>query len=329
MSHYGIPGLSAAVGKAGELIWSGGFGFADFENFVPAKASTVFRIASISKPLTAVVAMQAWESGKLDLDVSVHRYISSFPEKPWPITVRQLLCHQGGIRHYRNDTEIFSTKHYSRLTDALELFAADPLVAEPGTKYSYTTYGYVLLGAAIEAAAGRSFTDLLEDRLLRPAEMKRTFADDVYRIIPDRARGYFRSKDGTLNNAGLADTSNKIPGGGLLSSASDLVRFAQAFRAGRLVRASTVHMMLTPQRTKTGEKTTYGLGFMLDQLDGRTVFGHTGHQPGASAILRSLEDGSWTVAILCNLENVPLSSLADSMLRLLRGEPRPGSGSSL
>ena len=100
MSRQNIPGLSIAIVTDNQLRWQGGYGMADVENFVPAKALTVYRIASTSKPLTAVAAMQLAEKGKLDLDAPVQKYAPSFPTKNFPITTRQLLAHLSGIRHY-------------------------------------------------------------------------------------------------------------------------------------------------------------------------------------------------------------------------------------
>jgi serine beta-lactamase-like protein LACTB len=154
MARQGIPGLSVAIVTDHRIRWSNGYGLADLENFVPATPGTVYRLGSISKTITAVAAMQLVEKGKLDLDAPVQQYVPSFPQKPWPITTRQLLGHLSGIRHYQGD-EIDSTRHYVRLLDGLAIFRNDPLLDEPGTKFHYTTYGYTLLGCVIESAAGR------------------------------------------------------------------------------------------------------------------------------------------------------------------------------
>src|SRR6476659_10586026 len=116
MAAKHIPGVSVAVVDNGKFVWSSGFGMADLENFVPATSSTLYRLASISKPLTAVAAMQLSESGKLNLDAPVKTYCPAFPQKEWPITTRQVLAHLGGIRHYRadsqDDSEVGNTKHF-------------------------------------------------------------------------------------------------------------------------------------------------------------------------------------------------------------------------
>ena len=210
-----VPGLSLAIAVNGQLRWEKGYGLADIENSIPAKTSTVYRLASISKPITAVAAMQLAEHGLLDLDAPVQKYIANFPQKPWPITTRALLAHLGGIRHYNSPAEVNSTRHYLGVTEPLEIFQRDPLVAEPGTAYHYTTYGYVLAGAVIEAAAGKRFSDCLRDGIFKPAGMQHIQADDLFAIIRNRSRGYRLNPSGQVENCAPADTSNKIPGGGL------------------------------------------------------------------------------------------------------------------
>ena len=148
-----IPGLAIAIVVDGKIRWQNAYGLADVENAVPAETSTVFRIASVTKPLTATAAMQLAERGKLDLDAPVQKYAPSFPAKAQTITTRQLLGHLSGIRHYKAG-EGERTTHYDSLATALEIFKDDALVREPGTGFTYSTFGYTLLGVAIEGASG-------------------------------------------------------------------------------------------------------------------------------------------------------------------------------
>jgi CubicO group peptidase (beta-lactamase class C family) len=147
MSANSVPGVSAAIVENGKYEWSQGYGLADLENFVPATSRTLYRLASVSKPLTATATMQLWERGKLNLDAPVQKYCMAFPQKEWPITTRQLLGHLGGIRHYRTDSqddpEVGNTKHFDDgIAAGLKFFANDPLVAKPGTKFNYSTQGF-------------------------------------------------------------------------------------------------------------------------------------------------------------------------------------------
>lgn len=318
MSKTGIPGLSVAVGRNQELRWTSGYGVADLENMVAAKATTVYRLASISKPITAVAAMQLVERGKLDLDAPVQKYVPSFPEKPWPVTSRALLGHLAGIRHYTKPGEIDSTRHYLNLLEPLKIFADDPLLFEPGTRYSYSTYGYVLLGAVVEAASGERFTEYLKEHIFLPARMEHIRADDVYAVIPNRTRGYRKSLLGEIQNCALADTSNKIPGGGLVSTAEDLVKFALAVDRGGLVKKETMAQMFTAQKTREGKPTGYGLGWGVMAGEGKRRVGHGGGQQGTSTFLMLLPDDGVAVAIMANLENAGgLAALADRIAKIV------------
>lgn len=318
MERARIPGLTVALAADSGRVWSYGYGVADVENAVPATPQTVYRLGSISKPITAVAVLQLAERGRLDLDAPVQTYVPEFPQKPWPITSRQLLGHLGGIRHYKSLEEINSTRHYEDLLAPLAIFQDDPLVAEPGTKFSYTTYGYVLLGAVVEKASGMPFLDFLRENIFEPAGMERIQADSVHAIIPHRARGYRISKAGQLENCDLADTSNKIPGGGLSSTAGDLVRFALAVRDGKLLKPATVEAMFTRQRLKDGSRTNYGLGWNLLQAKGVEYVLHGGGQQGVATVLAMERHRPRVVAVMSNLEGAPVGELAMEILDLIR-----------
>ena len=172
MAANSVPGISAAVVQDGELVWSAGFGMADLENSVPATSFTLFRLGSISKPITATAILQLSERGKLELDAEVQKYCPAFPKKEWPITTRELLGHLGGIRHYnpdgKGDIPEDSAKHFSSMEDSLQIFAGDALVAKPGTKFHYSTYGYTVLGCVLEGAASEKIRGLCERKCFRP-----------------------------------------------------------------------------------------------------------------------------------------------------------------
>jgi serine beta-lactamase-like protein LACTB, mitochondrial len=303
MSRLGIPGLSLAVARGGALLHEAGFGFADVEGSVPARPETAYRLASVSKPITAALVLRLAEEGRLDLDAPVSRYCPDFPPKRWPVTARQLLCHQGGVRHYRPD-ELPMTRRFLSLADGLALFRDDPLEHEPGTRVLYTTHGYTLLGCAAAVAAGRPFVPLLEEAVLAPAGMTDTRVDDVQEIIPNRAQGYVRDEGGRLLNSALADMSYKVPGGGLSGTAPDVARFGAALLSSRLVSPETLKRMLTAQRTRDGRVTGFGLGLAVGLRGGRPEAWHQGGQERVSTVLYLRPDEGLSVAILANLERV-------------------------
>lgn len=308
-ARSGIPGMSAAVVVDNRLQWMSGFGMADLENSVPARPATVYRLASISKTITATAVMQLAERGKLDLDAPVQNYCPAFPQKQWKITARLLLGHLAGVRHYRGDeTEI--TRHYSSVAEGLDVFKNDPLLAEPGTEYIYSSYGFNLLGCAVEGASGQRFTDYIRENIFVPAHMEHIQADDIYAIIQNRAQGYERDRNGKLKNSGLVDTSYKIPAGGLCSTVEDLARFTIALREGVLVKLQTLAQMWTKQKTSAGREIPYGLGWEIGEHKGMKTVYHGGAQQRVSTLLYTIPQKQFTVVLMSNLEDVRLAPLA-------------------
>ena len=333
MEGQGIVGLSAAIGVEGKLAWTAGFGQADLENDVPATEHTVYRLASISKPVTAVAVMQLVEQGVIDLDAPVRTYVSQWPEKRWPVTIRQVLGHQGGVRHYAAKDIRNNTKAYATATDALEYFADDPLIAEPGTRYSYSSYGFNLLGAVVEGASGMSFVEYLNSRVFPRAGTEAMQDDSQSRVIKHRAQGYRRVRGGRgrrgrateagarsrgeLRNSMLVDVSYKLGGGGLCSTAADLVRFAQAMEAGALVEPETRDLMWTAQKTVDGTQTSYGLGWNVPERDGRRTVGHGGSQARVRTQLLLLPDDGVVVSVMCNTEGTNPGRIAQQLANLV------------
>lgn len=304
MSRLGIPGLSVAVVLDHKLRASKGYGLADVENYVPAKASTAYRLGSISKPITAAAVMQLVERGKIDLDAPIQTYCPAFPKKEWPVTVRLLLGHLAGVRHYKNDVEYGSTRHYKSVVEGLEMFKDDPLLFEPGTKYSYTTHGFAVLGCAVEGASGMSFEDYVRDNVFKPAGMVTIRVDNVTDIIPNRAQGYQKTRSGELQNSELADTSYKIPGGGFISTVEDLAKFAIAMQTGVLVKKETLDQMWTSQKTRDGKATGYGMGWGVGERNSMKEVEHGGAQQRVSTYLYTIPEKRLAVVLMTNLEGV-------------------------
>lgn len=302
MARASVPGVSLAIALNGKIQWTGAFGMADLENFVPMTANTRVRLASISKPMTAIAVMQLVEQGKIDLDSPIQRYVPEFPKKPWPVTVRQLMGHTAGIRSYLGN-EMSSTTHYTDHVTPMLVFAGDPLLFEPGTKYSYSTYGYTVIGAMLEALTHEKLPDYLREHVFVPAGMETIGEDSVYALIPHRARGYQLQPSGIVQNCDLADTSNKIAGGGLISTATDLVKFALALNEGKLVRPETLKTMWTATKLPDGSTAPYGLGFEIRPADGMMIVGHTGGQRGTTTNLVILPEKRIVFAYMMNLES--------------------------
>ena len=300
---------------------------ADLENSVPASPSTLFRLASVSKPITATAILQLWERGKLDLDAPIQKYCPAFPKKEAPITTRQLLGHLGGIRHYNKDNvgdiPYDSARHFTSMEESLTIFENDPLVAPPGTKFQYSTYGYTVLGCVLEGASAQKYADFVTENIFRPAGMNVTRADDFFAIIPRRSRWYQKTKNGAVLNAGVLDSSYKVPGGGWLSSADDMARFEIAILANTLIKPATRELMWTPEKTLSGTAVDYSLGWHTQNKYGLALYSHSGGQQGTSTSILLAPERRAGIVVLANLEGADVSSLSDQILRIALDLPDP------
>lgn len=319
VADRGLPGLSVAVGVGNEIVWTEGFGYADLEQRVAVWPQTKFRIGSISKPLTAAALAQLYEQGRLDLDVPVQRYVPSFPDQGYLITTRQLAGHLAGIRHYRGD-EFLSDRPYKTVLEGLEIFKHDPLEHPPGTRYGYSSYGWNLISAVVEAASGQDFLIYMQEHVFRPRGMRHTQADRREAIIEHRVRFYERAADGQLLNAACVDNSYKWAGGGFLSTTEDLVRFGMAHLSGSFLKPETIALLFTSQRTSSGQETGYGIGWRIRKDGrGRRVVGHSGGSVGGSSQLVLHPDAGIVVAVLVNLTGAGLTNqVMDEIAALFR-----------
>jgi CubicO group peptidase (beta-lactamase class C family) len=327
MAANHVPGLSIALVIDGRPGWSRGFGLADVENAVPATASTAYRSASIGKTMTATAAMRLVEAGRLDLDADIRRYCPAFPVKPWTITVRHLLSHQSGIRHYggpRDREEQASTVHYADVVDAMAPFKDDALLFQPGTRFGYSTYGYDVLGCVLQGAAGAPFLDVMRTQVWQRAGMRATRDDDPAALIDRRAAGYVLV-DGAVRNAPHVDMSNRMPAGGYLTTVDDLARFEAAVLDGTLIQPATLQRMLAPSVLADGTPVPYGIGWgiELEPWHDDTWAFHGGSSPGASGMVALMPRHRFGVAILSNLEDLPgRNELVETITRIALGFDR-------
>jgi CubicO group peptidase (beta-lactamase class C family) len=256
----------------------------------------------------------------LDLDAPAQKYWA-FPQKEWPVTSRELLGHLGGIRHYNSDGKgdipEDSARHFASMEESLQIFAADPLVAKPGTKFNYSTYGYTLLGCVLEGATSQKYVDYVREKVFKPAGMANTQADDFFAVIPHRTRWYHKDKAGVVRNAGILDSSYKIPGGGLISSADDMARFEAAILTDKLIQRSTRELMWTVLQPTEGKPSHYALGWFVAEKFGLRTASHTGGQQGTDTAFLVAPERRAGVVVLANMDNVNTNLLADEILQIV------------
>jgi CubicO group peptidase (beta-lactamase class C family) len=317
----GAPGISVAVALKGEMIVSCGVGYAELDNLTPATGKTVHNIASISKTHAAVAVMQLVEQGKVKLDDPIQKYVPYFPEKRWPITVRHILTHTSGIRHYRDGEfgpqQIKEKMHYDSLAAGIEIFKDDTLLFQPGKYWFYSSHASNLMQGIIETVTGMGFEAYLKKHVWEPAGMLSTAFDVPERIVHNRGRGYIRNERGLLINAPYADVSYKYAGGGMISTVEDLVRFGMALNDGTLLKPETMAMMYKVQVDPVMRYNPRGeprkmphkqalSWFIRTDAQGRTFPSHTGTVKGCRSYLLNYPEHGLVVALIANI--VPFDS---------------------
>ncbi len=306
-AKFKIPGYAAGVYYRGEILWTRAAGMADLKNNRPVRRDTPFRLASIAKPLTAVALLQMVEMRKLALSDEIHKHCPAFPPKAFPITLAQILSHLGGIRHYnhKDPTDANNAIRFPNVIEALKKFSADPLEHEPGTRYLYSTYGYGLIGCAIENASGMPYERWMDDKLFATVGMCNTAPDKNRGLALRRAQGYRKSVDGEIEDCGVSDNTAKIPGGGYVSTVDDLLKFSEGIYRQQLIKSELVELMWTSSKLRSGKITGYGLGWSLSRSpEGDREVYHTGGQQGTSTILYLRPEQNFAFVWLTNLEGV-------------------------
>ncbi len=319
MKRDRVTGLTIGFQKD-NFRWVKGFGLADLENQIPTKPESSYRMASVAKPMTAVGILTLVEQGKIDLDAEVQKYVPYFPKKKYPVTIRQLLGHLGGISHYQNYDLEGRFKTHKNTREAIRVFENFDLVNEPGTRYRYTSYGYNLLGAVIEGASGKSYGEYMTENVWKPLGMNSTMLDTPDKIIPNRVKGY-RLNNGKLENSEFIDISSRFAAGGIRSTVHDMLDFAKGMTEGKLLTDKMREEMWTSQATRSGYKVGYGYGWRTGSPNGRFMVGHSGSQAETKTQLLSFPNKKFTVAVAINFENVNPAVYAAEVIKIFFDEP--------
>ncbi|MET0637468.1 MAG: serine hydrolase [Chitinophagaceae bacterium] len=299
MDEGSIPGLQVSVSVNGNNSWSACYGFSDLRNNLAVTDSTLFRINSISKSLTAVALMKLVAAQQVDLDSSATYYLPGFPVKKYPLTIRQAAGHLAGFRDYREDdlSDYIRTQHYNSSMDALQVFRNDSLVVKPGEKFNYSPFGFNLIGALIEKVSGLSYVDYLRQVVCKPLGMSSTSADMINDSSARRSKFY----DAFGDENDLGDLSYKFPSGGLISTTSDLVRLGNAMWQSSILPVNLRDELVRSQHTSDGKTTGYGLGWYTGRdEEGRRIWYHGGDSFSSSSFLLIYPDDKVVVAILAN-----------------------------
>lgn len=307
-----IPGMSISVSQNDKLIWSEGFGYSNIESKkIVSPKTTQFRIASISKSLTAVALAKLMEDGKLDFDESIYTYVPDFPKKKYAFSVRQVGGHISGIRHYdysNNEKELFNIKKMS-IVEGLDIFKNDSLLFEPGSQYSYSTYGWNLLSVVVQNASGVEFNTYMKETIFNPLKMKSTTIGLVDKEMPNRTQFYIKDNDEVIIGPKVSNEF-KAAGGGFIATSEDLVKFGNEIINPTIISKALVKELVTPLHTDDGKSTEYGIGFgVVKTKNGTPRYSHSGGGIGSTTFLMIYPEENIVISIVTNLSQVPIREL--------------------
>jgi CubicO group peptidase (beta-lactamase class C family) len=305
MERQHIPGLSLLVVSKGKIVRADGFGLANVELQVPAKAETVFQSGSVGKQFTATAVMMLVEEGKIGLDDPLTKYFADAPATWKDVTVRELLSHTAGFGDYPKNFDF--RKDWTE-DEELKLIESIPLAYPPGTKWAYSNFGYVTLGILIHRVAGEFYGDFLRQRIFQPLGMSSTRIISEADIVPNRAAGYRLVKGELKNQEWVAPVVNTTADGSLYFTILDLAKWDAALYTERLLKRSSLDLMWTPAKLKSGEANggrvnsgNYGLGWFIDSRNGHRCIHHDGSWQGFETAIDRYVDDRLTVVALTNL----------------------------
>ncbi|MFZ5481103.1 MAG: serine hydrolase domain-containing protein [Myxococcota bacterium] len=344
LDAYNLVGLAAAVSGPDGLVWSGAAGFEHLARRVPVEAdATKFRWASVSKGITGVLASQLAAEGVVDLHADVRDAYPAYdvpetwldgcaereceatiPEADRRVTLHQLLTHTAGTMHYANgqgwgDPPFFlanSPTWNTGMAWALPWWTNKPLVAVPGTRHSYSSYGFNLAGVVLEEAAGERFADLVYERIVAPAGACTVQPDYPWVNIPRRAAGYLNPEEYVGIDVVLegydSDVTWKLASGGFVSTVEDLARFCHALVSERLLDRETLDATAWGPHVDVGGS-VYGYGFWRNDRHGQTRMAHSGGQPKGLSYVAAYPDLGTCFAVMTNSTWAPIGDLARSL----------------
>lgn len=303
MTSNNFLGVTAGLYIENCGTYLSGAGFTDKGDQKRTNSNMLGRIASITKPMTAIAIMQLYEKGMLDLDKPIQTYIKEFPKKvKGDITIRHLLKHTSGISHYSSKWDALSFTHYTTLVHALDAFKDNELEFEPGTQYMYSSYGYTVLGAIIEKVSQMSYGEYMKKHIWDIAGMTTTSLEEVEQKYNNKSRLYLKVKS-TYIKSPNTDLSIIYPAGGVQSTAKDLLKFGEAVLNHKLIDSSSLKMMIsaTDELAPAIGDDPYGFGWAVyDDPKYGKIIQHGGAQPGTSSFFSIFLDRKIVSVVLSN-----------------------------
>jgi len=331
-----VPGIAITVLKEGKSVFQKGYGYAniDEKQYIDPKKS-IFRIASVSKPIAATALAHMVQEGLIDLDESYYTYLPDYPKKEWDFTIRQLASHTAGIRVYKGKE--YGLNEPLSIKQGLKIFKDDPLVYKPGTEYLYNSFDWAMISVAMQEASGIPFEEYVQGKVLNPLGMNSTFCpkchyesdsqssskntdalevNDISALKEQsRVTAFYTKSISGFRKAIPVDNFYKLAGGGYLSTSEDIAKFGQAFLDKKVnVEETILNQFLTAQQVN-GKSTYYGLGWQVSEdAKGRKFFGHVGNGVGGYANFFVYPKEQFVFSILINCTDPKIQEDLDAVI---------------
>ncbi|PHR74065.1 MAG: hypothetical protein COA67_01485 [Lutibacter sp.] len=306
------PAISVAVGRNNKVIWSNQIGYSDIENKVKVNSLTKFRIGSTSKALTSAGIGILLQENKLNLNSLVKDFVPYASANLSNLTLAQIASHTSGIRNYKTCFcfpiwEYYNNDEYQSVKKSVGIFNGDKLLFQPGTDFSYSSYNFALLSAMIEGSSEINFIDFMSDNIFKPLDLQHTSTEKASKI--KNIATFYDFEDNNYVASFKVNNSNKIAGGGFISTPIDLVKFGNALLNNQIINNTTTTTLFTPVKLKNGtiNKQNYAIGWRNDIStkvfsDKRktNIIHHGGVAVGSTSLLILVPEYNITVAILIN-----------------------------
>ena len=315
MERHRIPGLSLAICRDGQLVRATGYGFANVELDVPVKPETIFQSGSVGKQFTAMAVMILVDEGKLGLEDPIVKYFPGAPATWKGITVRHLLTHTSGIKDW-DDKDLDYRKDYKE-EELVKIAMKLPPDFAPGTQWSYSNTGYVLLGVLVRKASGKFYGDFLKERVFAPLGMEATRIIDEADVVKNRAAGYTLKEGKLQNQEWVSPSLNTTADGSLYITALDMAKWDAALTARRFLEPESYEAMWSPVKLVGGATYPYGFAWGFDDQRGERVVGHGGSWQGFRTAIARYPERKLTVIVLANLAQAEPERLATAVAGLL------------
>lgn len=319
MREHGLAGVAVAVARGPFIVHAAGYGFADVENSIPVTPETVFRVGSITKQFTAAAILDLVDEGRLSLDDRLTEYLPDYPGPGADVTVSMLLSHTAGIKNYTTLEPWWETLTMEMSPRRLiGSFEEAPFDFAPGSEFSYSNSGYVLLGWIAEQITGQPYGGILNERLFAPLNLRSASYCDDRALVPNRARGYAIT-DGELVHAAYVSMSQAYAAGGVCASARDLARWMSQLSSGGAIGRDGWQRMTRPATLADGSSVEYGYGLAIGSLEGHRRVGHVGGMLGFAGQIAYYDEDDITIVVLSNTEGARTSVLESEIARVVFG----------